>query len=760
MLGSYCSSLGYLSCVSAGNIQIENNFTLKCAHCDFMKIVQRQTSSLAIPSSYMLLLNSLSDEVVRSFLTSLPRVLSHCCTHKQIEEKVLHVLPKLVGNSALQTDLAKFLQFICRNNGTFFPLNNFMIEVKKLLAETISWDVQETVLITFGYIGEELTSELLFCILSELIRYLANPNSQLRTLAFNQLQRIASRKKTTIKSLLLSPEIKDFFFKFIASSKIVKQEGLLEEVCLTLLEQMNPKEILELACPIQLPNFFATEEQKLQRNELVVILARKLGKPNPATFLLDYVPAICCHLLISNNPKSFISTVTYIAELARTTPQELIRTCLSDIVHGLLYQLGDINKKAYVVKSLNIIRDTIGDKEDLDVFLRSQFLSAMDFFNRKFDQSNDVNVKRQIAACLSQLFPLIGSSSLSSVAPKVMATLEILSKDTNLLVDVCYAWSSFLTHVEPNSLGPMLSKIIVDLLPLVKEPSIRSQISEIFHFLITQNQAQLQDYYKDISFINLEEISWMKEVTAVLKKKTEMSLKDSLKQLTKAIQHESSNVRLHALSKLKEVLQNKRHDIYQMILSDTIDPIISDLMKHLLIGSREQTQLSKTKLYYAECLGELSAIDPGRLDIHTRLEIKIEEKEDYQMAFELISEYLVKAIRASRDTKAQDRAAYAIQELLKVCSIDKAFFQSASGRSVPKDQRKMHDQWKKIPDDIKEIIYPFAESTYMLKSQSRKKVETPYFSNSKTFRQWLASWTTSLIHKANDSRKAIFSACR
>lgn len=49
--------------------------------------------------------------------------------------------------------------------------------------------------------------------------------------------------------------------------------------------------------------------------------------------------------------------------------------------------------------------------------------------------------------------------------------------------------------------------------------------------------------------------------------------------------------------------------------SETVEPVISQLVTVLLIGCQDAN--SHARLLCGECLGELGAIDPGRLDFST-----------------------------------------------------------------------------------------------------------------------------------------------
>lgn len=53
----------------------------------------------------------------------------------------------------------------------------------------------------------------------------------------------------------------------------------------------------------------------------------------------------------------------------------------------------------------------------------------------------------------------------------------------------------------------------------------------------------------------------------------------------------------------------------------------------------------------SECLGEIGAIDPGRLDIVIRPEIRCDEPDKKELALVLIRDYLCKIMRDTSSTE-------------------------------------------------------------------------------------------------------------
>ncbi|EMP40340.1 Serine/threonine-protein kinase ATR [Chelonia mydas] len=169
-----------------------------------------------------------------------------------------------------------------------------------------------------------------------------------------------------------------------------------------------------------------------------------------------------------------------------------------------------------------------------------------------------------------------------------------------------------------------------------------------------------------LAFFNMQLLS---SSVGIEDKKMESSkstdLQTTLQLSMKAIQHENVDVRIHALTSLKETLYRNQEKLIKYATdSETVEPVISQLVTVLLIGCQDANP--HARLLCGECLGELGAIDPGRLDFSTS-ETQgnnftfVAGVEDPNFGHGLLME-LTRAFMAYADNvRAQDSAAYAIQ---------------------------------------------------------------------------------------------------
>ena len=118
----------------------------------------------------------------------------------------------------------------------------------------------------------------------------------------------------------------------------------------------------------------------------------------------------------------------------------------------------------------------------------------------------------------------------------------------------------------------------------------------------------------------------------------------------------------------------------------------------MLQGIRESNGTLYRK--FGKVFGELGAIDPEQLQIVVEPQ-RHEELDDNQLAIVLINQYLVQAYRKAHTGKfvcffsfvtslgsAQDRAAYAIQEILKFLKCNKDTPNLGSKKNRTETQRR------------------------------------------------------------------------
>lgn len=206
-------------------------------------------------------------------------------------------------------------------------------------------------------------------------------------------------------------------------------------------------------------------------------------------------------------------------------------------------------------------------------FLQSRLLGILAFYNTVLLTNTDLEEKKLALESLTKLMQIMGPRYITTVRVKIMGILRLCLRfqDKGFPELTCDAWESFVRNVKLSNLGPMLSQIVVTLLPYLNK--LPARVTQIFHFLIVENKTSLQDYFHEIYF--LPDIPELRRVSAVLrscsgKSSRNMDLQAQLRQSLKGLANESADVQKHALTKLKQLLHDNQVNNYDIQFSPLV----------------------------------------------------------------------------------------------------------------------------------------------------------------------------------------------
>ncbi|XP_054723842.1 LOW QUALITY PROTEIN: serine/threonine-protein kinase ATR-like, partial [Uloborus diversus] len=482
---------------------------------------------------------------------------------------------------------------------------------------------------------------------------------------------------------------------------------------------------------------------------------------NRSDLLINNFPFIFSHFVRHCSKGELEKALIFIQRETNLDLGSLLR-CNYQLIHNeLLLHLSTHYEQVFsglsilAVKSGNVrsADAVITHSEDMADYLQPKLLGFLVFFDTQMLKSALEDKKLALESLVS-IMKLMGRRAITAVRFKLMATLRIALrfKDGNFPLICCKAWNTFVHSIDITYLGPLLNQIIVALLPLLEcEPKAAS---EIFHFLIIENRPYLCDFFHDLYFV--PDIPELQEINAVLKDYIEnpSNITDFYSLLChslKGISHENLEVRLHALQKLKQVLEANQMAINEHLLGrENVDNLLSHLVASLISGCRESD--SRIRLSLGECLGELGAIDLGRLNIKSANSNETSDKfyssiDDENFAYALVQE-LVHSFLAADECGIQDCSACAIQEVLK-------FYKCS-------DEKGGNYLWKKFSPDIQEILAVLFHSQYKSLQRSRKKLPVPIYQSKygSTFQEWTKNWFYSLLQKVKkENPLKLFHSC-
>nr|XP_061780459.1 serine/threonine-protein kinase ATR-like [Nerophis lumbriciformis] len=647
--------------------------------------------------------------------------------------------------------------------------------------------LRHTLILTTGEIGRASQGRLVSFSLLHLLHCLLSKSPQVSVAAYTQIRALAAAKGLKLQTLF--SQYKNPICQFLVESLHSRHASALRstpdqsssesanqrELALDILAQIAhafdfPDLNLFLSRTLQVLLPYLAAKASPTGSALIRTLANEL-KANRREILINNFKYIFSHLVCSCTKEELERAFHYLQRETEIELGSLLRQDFQGLHNELLLRLGEHYQQVFnglaILASFASSDDPyqgprgITTPERMADYLQPKLLGILSFFNMQLLSSSagEKDRKKQALTSAMALMQLMGSKHISSVRVKMMTTLRTglrYRQDFPLLC--CQAWERFVRGVEPVHLGPLLSHVIVALLPLI--PLQPKETAAIIRFLILDNREEVNDYLHEIYF--LPQHPELEDIHTVLQnyKKLTASTSDLVSALQlsmRAVQHENVDVRIHALTSLRDMMHNNQAWLLRRVCaSEAVEPLISSLVSVLLKGCQDSSP--QARLLCGECLGELGAVDPGRLDLtpsHTHGDSNtfVSGVEDPNFAYDLLNELTRTFLAYADNVRAQDSAAYAIQELLSI-------FECREGRQDSAGRRL----WRRFPEHVQEILEPHLNSRYKSsqKEASGSKVKKPIYMSSRgsNFSDWSATWATYLISKVrHELASRVFTCC-
>jgi len=638
----------------------------------------------------------------------------------------------------------------------------------------------EMILSSIGDIATLAENDLLLsCIIALLNEVLFPTFPLLETVARQQMKQLAHSRNTSLPALYMKfgKEISCSIVHCLHNTKSAKPSLDSSQVLQKVADVFAFEDVqsyLKATEHLLVP--YIVQKASPTASLLMKTISWLMDDPNHKNVIVRTIGHVFCHIVCScDGPEESQKVFSYIENEMELTLTRLLR--LGNHIDSLLLMhlsthhgqvLNGLKSLLQAKGSFEGIHISLITNEELASLLQPNLLGILVYFDKRLkDATVPIEDKRQAFKSLIQLMRLMGPQHITTVRMHIMTTLRIglQFKDRQFTELCCEAWNCFVRLLDVNVLGPMLSQIVANLLPLLKtEPA---KVSEIFKFLIVDNKEVLKQYLHELYFLpDTLELQHIKSdlepfVDAVY---SNGDLQMQIEYLIKGVSHELLDIRHMALSKLIHSLQVNKDVLHSLVLSsETAHPVISQLVNVLLSGCREPDPTARGLI--GKCLGEIGAVDPGRLELMANqpkeeLPKFISSMVDDSFAFELINE-LAKAFLGAEDRTAQDCVAYALQELIRIYNICTEQNEPSNSRSSSVSSGRL---WQRFCADIQEILTPLAQSRYMLNfvSNSSTLIHPIYRSRKgANFETWVCTLTSYLGTKLeHDVSRGVFEACR
>ncbi|KAK9718192.1 hypothetical protein K7432_005656 [Basidiobolus ranarum] len=802
LLQAVADSIGHVACVESEDTKMSElsnrrtrrilkNIEIQCHKCDSSdsnsSIHEESPKNKCTISEedwrpYIFLLsNRQTTETRLGFMKSIYRILNHIPTHE------LNLNQSTIGKSCLKslTSSQHRLRLLAsRSLMKFFPdarceQKTILRENSQILKEHFSQlinsdhsEYQEIYIATLRNLSKVADKTLLSYILQVLLESLGHKNLFVRTLAYQAIKTIAKFRDVT-ELELFKPFWSDLSIFII--EKLESKVDLVKQV--VTMFRMSIKDFLD---------------QTLEHTLPYLVFKKKVETLEALAKILDRdVPVMCINeihhilgFLFMQEESDIHEAIMFFLSIASSdfnniTMTSLLKSCSLLLVVKLAIELGD-EEEGRRLKALAALRlvesklrneipqDSNISEDSLSTFLRHYFLGVLSHINESINdlhgnQSSENKLKT--VRSLGSLINLIGHS-VYPMTPQIMATLQTILDHPSLRTEALKVWKIFIHILDLEHLGPLLNQIIVILINAYTDSSgvERNEIVIILNYLFVEKREQLQQHFHTVR--QLPDIPEFGHINSILGElKGNVTIREQLEGVLELIVHENPIVVHQALAELKRLLDENQNQVYSLILAETVDPLVNDIIRTLLeTCTRFNGSNFDIQLISAECLGIVGAVDPGRLDISLTEESMIvvnnfeDADESIDFVCNFIEKQLVGAFRSARDTKLQSHLAFTIQELLKFCGFSSELI-SESPRA--KINGRVRRRWNSFPRTVHETITPLLDAKYSINYISNKVYNYPIYPVKQYFKEWLQSWTMNLISKVNgENARKIFSVCR
>ncbi|KAG8511432.1 Serine/threonine-protein kinase ATR, partial [Galemys pyrenaicus] len=805
----FASILGQLVCMLHGMFYLTSSLTepfSEHGHVDLF------CKSLKVTSQHECSSSRLKASICKPFLfllkkkTSSPVKLDnlhHLCKHLDFREDetdvkiVLGTLLNLMEDPdkdvrvAFSGNIKHILESLDSEDGFIKEL--FVLRMKEAYTHaqiSRNNELKDTLILTTGDIGRAAKGDLVPFALLHLLHCLLSKSASVSGAAYTEIRAMVAAKSVKLQNFFsqYKKPICQFLVESLHSSQMTAlpstpcQNAEMRKQDVAHQREMALNTLSEIANVFDFPdlNRFLTRTLQVLLPDLAAkaspaasALIRTLGKQlnvNRREILINNFKYIFSHLVCSCSKDELERALHYLKNETEIELGSLLRQDFQGLHNELLLRIGEHYQQVFnglsILASFASSDDPYQGPRDITSpelmadYLQPKLLGILAFFNMQLLSSSvGIEDKKMALNSLMSLMKLMGPKHVSSVRVKMMTTLRTGLRFKDDFPELCCrAWDCFVRCLDHAYLGSLLSHVIVALLPLIHiQPK---ETAAIFHYLIIENRDAVQDFLHEIYFLpDHPELQKIKAVLQEYRKETSETtdLQITLQLSMKAIQHENVDVRIHALTSLKETLYKNQEKLIKYATdSETVEPVISRLVTVLLKGCQDAN--SQARLLCGECLGELGAIDPGRLDFSTtETQGKdltfVTGVEDLNFAYGLLMELTRAYLAYADNSRAQDSAAYAIQELLSIY-----------------DCREMqtrgpgHQLWRRFPEHVREILEPHLNTRYKSsqKSTDWSGVKKPIYLSKlgNNFADWSASWAGYLITKVrHDLASKIFTCC-
>ncbi|KAK8195018.1 uncharacterized protein BKA78DRAFT_366770 [Phyllosticta capitalensis] len=384
-------------------------------------------------------------------------------------------------------------------------------------------------------------------------------------------------------------------------------------------------------------------------------------------------------------------------------------------------------------------------------FFHNHILGIMAYFSDMIDNSRDPKPIAERSKCLVALEDMISlaGSSVSVGLPQIRACLQSASEIPALCDKAFSAWSRLLDAVDDEDVEFLIDQTF----SMVEQnwhsfsPAGQAKAHNVVAGLVNGHKNAVQERVNMLP--SFSSIPVMSKISANINRFRASSPDELCQAFSQRCRDESATVVTQALKELIPFLEDNQKFIHDSTISQHPSPVVMDLCRSILDASTRFTESHPNIANLsAECLGVFGALDPSRAEtIRPRREIlmmsnftRLDESNEF-VAF-MLENILVKSFYSATNAKAQAFVAYAMQECLKFCGLDKDVlsYRPRSSQSSP-----AYQLWIRMPESVRSTLTPFLSSKYSTGAINKSPQKYPIFSQDRSHSSWLRMFVYDLL---------------
>ncbi|CBQ70513.1 related to serine-protein kinase atr [Sporisorium reilianum SRZ2] len=639
-----------------------------------------------------------------------------------------------------------------------------------LLAESGTSHCHETALIGIARLFAlpvESCQEI--CLLT-LVLHLGHSNPFIKACAYTQIVQIAAAHRCTTFQL-----VQKHFEK--VSTSIVERFISMPDLWTSFLSliKMNQATFFNLTKEYTLPHLIAMicsggDGTAEVGTKMIELIARALGTDVPRLCHDNITPIFRSFFMRSATLRDLgLSTLVQLIGVDAASLKVLLRSRQSDVVGYLVVKLGNRATRMEAYAGLEFIIETINGtsatarskdaqvrKSKVASFLKGEILAILTWINQELSGEHGRRTATDLAFALRSIGALVEiiGPPISAVTPQIMATLNSHLQPDSLSLATLESWKIFITTLRFDDIGPFVGQTAAALLTAWADfnPERKRIAISVLHYLILENAAYLKNYIDDIPSLDRLDAE-IPDICRGLRSVRESWNNDRrFRNILDRSSHENTSICIESLRELQAFLGEERAYIEGLTSGDSFSPLVGQCIRTLMhVATRSDAQQTDIRDISFRCFGLIGAVDPDRIEHAVEEPVKIvlsnfeDQEESIDFSLHLIRDLLMPAFRAATDTTQQNGLAYAIQELLKVAGFTSSIL--ATGSNARAVGIKTRQRLADLPQDVIDTITPLLDSRYGAQVGKPSIRETPIYAHSRSYSDWLQSWTSRLITK-------------